>query len=370
MGQLACKQPDLYISRTSLIEPKTPTAKSLKDPFPVEILLKKHKKQARPDEASTAIQRTWRSLRARKRFALLLPTMPYDYLDFQELSETLGPKPVVNTVERKPMVVYSSGGFYSGYWKGGFRDRKGLMVWPDGAFYEGEWHLGRMSGTGHISLPEGVDFTGTWTKYKQQSRQGPHSDGYAWLWFQCKLREMKLLKPTDDDKMRAIDLLFSKFDRLKEENSSVLAKISEVLGHVRCQTVTLPDGTTYEGQVKKGLREGLGRLSNKRGILYEGMWKQDSRHGVGRAINHQDGSVFEGTFVEGFREGFGASHWPNTNKYTGMWQNDRMQGIGEFYWCSERTYRGEWAGGHQSGFGVLTDRFTRRVGSWSRGRLC
>lgn len=339
MGQLSCKQPEAFIARTSILAPKSIPPAYYEPPLLKRKLLL--------DDAAAVVQRAWRIIRARKRFSLVMPMTPYEYLNLDELAETLEAKPLAKVTERKPVYVYQSGAFYSGYWKGGFRERKGLIIWPDGAFYEGEWRLGRMAGEGNFALPEGLEFVGAWAKYKQHSRQGPHKDGYTWLWFQCKLREMKLLESSEESRQAHFNRLFVKFGELVGEIQNILGNVAKALTRIHSKVTVLSDGSTYEGQLKGRMRHGLGRLSNSKGLIYEGMWEHDSRHGIGRAFS-SDGGVYEGTFVHGLKEGFGTSTWPNSNRYIGMWLNGHMQGLGEFNWCSGRTYRGEWIGGHQA----------------------
>jgi len=42
-----------------------------------------------------------------------------------------------------------------------------------------------------------------------------------------------------------------------------------------------PDGSTYQGQYKRGLREGLGVLITKDGAVYSGNWSNDKKDGRG-----------------------------------------------------------------------------------------
>jgi hypothetical protein len=55
-----------------------------------------------------------------------------------------------------------------------------------------------------------------------------------------------------------------------------------------------PDESTYDGQVKNGLRHGVGTYINvKEGVEYKGEWINGMRHGKG-TLTYKNGSVYEG----------------------------------------------------------------------------
>jgi hypothetical protein len=57
------------------------------------------------------------------------------------------------------------------------------------------------------------------------------------------------------------------------------------------------DGT-YEGAMRKGQREGRGKLTGVTGHTYEGQWKSGAKHGEG-VMKYADGQEYSGTWRQG-----------------------------------------------------------------------
>ena len=57
-----------------------------------------------------------------------------------------------------------------------------------------------------------------------------------------------------------------------------------------------PNGSTYVGQYKYGVRHGEGKMIGSDGSVYEGQWSGDKRNGEGRFI-HSDGDCYIGEWV-------------------------------------------------------------------------
>ncbi|MYM67800.1 hypothetical protein GTP45_13275 [Pseudoduganella sp. FT55W] len=65
-----------------------------------------------------------------------------------------------------------------------------------------------------------------------------------------------------------------------------------------------PEGWQYEGQYKRGLRQGTGSILYKDGIRYDGEWKAGKREGRG-AVTYTLGGRYEGPWTNDEPGGFG-----------------------------------------------------------------
>lgn len=66
------------------------------------------------------------------------------------------------------------------------------------------------------------------------------------------------------------------------------------------ETVKLPDGSIYTGELKNGLFNGIGVQSWKSGATYEGEFKDGLYNGTGKLITCQ--YVYEGIFIDGMKD--------------------------------------------------------------------
>ena len=61
----------------------------------------------------------------------------------------------------------------------------------------------------------------------------------------------------------------------------------------------------YDGQVAKGVRQGLGQIVLPNGDIYKGNWKSDLRHGAGLCKFGETGAIFKGEWRDGKPNGNG-----------------------------------------------------------------
>ncbi|MFV8784034.1 C13 family peptidase [Microbulbifer sp. SA54] len=102
--------------------------------------------------------------------------------------------------------------------------------------------------------------------------------------------------------------------------------------------VTLPDGSTYTGEMEKGLFEGIGTLHWPDGRHYEGSFHRGMMSGKGR-LAFADGCTYEGAFARGELHGFGRYQCDDT-----YWEGQFEQGDlnrGTIFWQEFGTYEGE-----------------------------
>ncbi len=78
---------------------------------------------------------------------------------------------------------------------------------------------------------------------------------------------------------------------------------------------TFPSGAKYTGEILYGLRHGHGLYTSADGIMYEGDWYKGRKQGIGKLIKGD--MAYEGEFKDGLIEGVGKLYWNNGNLYEG-----------------------------------------------------
>jgi len=137
------------------------------------------------------------------------------------------------------------------------------------------------------------------------------------------------------------------------------------------KTLQYPDGSTFTGCLRNGLRHGPGVFRSHTEI-YEGEWQDDVQHGTGRQM-WNDGRFYEGEYVKGHFSGKGKMVWKTPKGdmcYEGEYLDDLKHGTGKFTWPDGRCYDGEWQRGKRHGRGAYTtSRGDYRIGYWSEDRF-
>lgn len=112
------------------------------------------------------------------------------------------------------------------------------------------------------------------------------------------------------------------------------------------------DKCAYEGEVKRGMRNGEGTLVFNNGVVYIGQWREGLREGYG-TLKYPDGQSYEGYWEKGKKQGFGVLRFASGNFYEGNFDNDLRNGQGTMHWIStSEKYTGDWKDGKPHGFGV------------------
>jgi hypothetical protein len=127
------------------------------------------------------------------------------------------------------------------------------------------------------------------------------------------------------------------------------------------QKLTLPDGSSYEGQVVDGNPHGKGIQVREDGYRYEGEWKDGVSHGKGDMYGPEEhhyhgdwkndvfdgfGIVinkhgrYEGGFVDGNPNGKGVHTWVTGQRYEGYYKNGKRQGQGKHTWPDGKSIEG------------------------------
>ncbi len=109
-------------------------------------------------------------------------------------------------------------------------------------------------------------------------------------------------------------------------------------------TVTLPNGDTYNGAWQGNLMHGMGEYNfSSTGEKYIGEFAKGKFSGQGR-FYYRNGYVYDGCFSNGKRDGNGTMTYPNGDRYEGNWIADKRIGYGKMYYADGRVFRGNFLG--------------------------
>ena len=114
-----------------------------------------------------------------------------------------------------------------------------------------------------------------------------------------------------------------------------------------------PNGRTYRGDFKDGLKSGEGTLNYNNGDFYTGQWAMDKPNGFGIFVSQTEGT-YTGTFVNGLRDGSGRMIYTNGDLYDGGWRRDLFHDKGSLI-CANGgmdRYDGRWENGKKCGKGI------------------
>eukprot|EP00824_Muranothrix_gubernata_P009735 TRINITY_DN22441_c0_g1_i1.p1 TRINITY_DN22441_c0_g1~~TRINITY_DN22441_c0_g1_i1.p1 ORF type:complete len:393 (+),score=76.77 TRINITY_DN22441_c0_g1_i1:41-1180(+) len=110
-------------------------------------------------------------------------------------------------------------------------------------------------------------------------------------------------------------------------------------------------GDTYEGDWKKGKRDGRGKMEYSDGEIYDGDWRDNKPHGNG-CHRYEDGSTYVGEWRRGVRHGHGV-YTSQSSRYDGDWKDDAMHGRGTYVYATGAVYEGDWRANKMEGRGVF-----------------
>ena len=91
------------------------------------------------------------------------------------------------------------------------------------------------------------------------------------------------------------------------------------------------EGTCYIGYWDNGRQYRKGKVFDKNNnLLYDGDYKKGVKEGIG-TYYYPTGERYEGNFINGLKDGKGIFYWKDGNKWEGNFKNDEMNGEGIFY---------------------------------------
>ena len=92
------------------------------------------------------------------------------------------------------------------------------------------------------------------------------------------------------------------------------------------------------------MKQILGKVFDKNNkLVFEGEYKKGVRNGKG-VYNYEGGENYDGMFVNGLREGKGVFTWKDGLKWEGLFKNDELNGEGVFHNGNE-TFKGTFKDG-------------------------
>jgi hypothetical protein len=86
-------------------------------------------------------------------------------------------------------------------------------------------------------------------------------------------------------------------------------------------------------------------------IIYEGEFKKGKRNGKGKLI-FDDENIYEGSFNNDNFDGDGCFKWKDGREYKGQWKDNNMNGKGIFKWDTNNWYEGDYKNNRREGYGV------------------
>ena len=115
----------------------------------------------------------------------------------------------------------------------------------------------------------------------------------------------------------------------------------EPASKAKIERIEYASGNVYEGEMKDGLRNGVGTFRWSNGDVYIGEYVNDVRQGKGKFL-YASGNVYEGDFFNGNFHGYGVFRWADGDVYEGEWKNDERHGNGKYIYADGSYYTGVW----------------------------
>ena len=118
------------------------------------------------------------------------------------------------------------------------------------------------------------------------------------------------------------------------------------------EIIKYKNGDNYNGDVKRGEKNGKGIMKYKFGTVYDGDWRDDKRNGRGK-LSFPCGQVYEGEWKDDKRNGRGKYTFPCGHVYEGEWKDDKKNGRGKLTYPDGRFYEGEYKDDKRNGTGTI-----------------
>ena len=192
----------------------------------------------------------------------------------------------ITALEGEGTLSFSDGDSFTGGFDDGKRNGSGKYSWKSGDKYDGGWENDTMTGSGTYTFSNGNKMQGTFS-------------GNSFI---------------------------SGTYEAKNSFGSYVFKIAD--GTPTSATITLSDGTKYEGGMKDGSLSGSAQ------------------------ITYSNGDTYSGTVSNGQKSGSGLYKWKNGASYDGSWKNDKMDGRGTYRYPTGQTgfqLVGDFVGGLPNG---------------------
>ena len=120
----------------------------------------------------------------------------------------------------------------------------------------------------------------------------------------------------------------------------------------------------YKGEMVDGVKQGFGKyVSPVDGSTYEGEWAKDMKNGKG-TFTEAGGARYVGQWKNDKKSGKGTYRTPDGTTYTGDWKNDGQTGQGTLTTSDGSRYTGGFLNGKKNGKGVLREKGKVYDGYW------
>ena len=137
------------------------------------------------------------------------------------------------------------------------------------------------------------------------------------------INELQKLKPLDNEKLDLVEI--------EKDNNIYIGEADYIIRNGRGGMIFGDEGTYYVGYWDNGRQYKRGKVFDKKNnLLYDGEYKKGYKEGNG-IYYYPSGEKYEGKFMNGVKEGKGIFYWKNGNKWEGHFKNDEMNGEGIFY---------------------------------------
>ena len=113
-------------------------------------------------------------------------------------------------------------------------------------------------------------------------------------------------------------------------------------------TLTLADGSKYEGEFRDDKRTGRGSLTFQDGAKYVGEFRDGKFNGRG-TYTFPSGTVYVGEFKDDNFNGLGTLTYADGSKYVGEFRDDKRHGGGSSYSVDGKETTGFWSDGEYIG---------------------
>lgn len=126
-------------------------------------------------------------------------------------------------------------------------------------------------------------------------------------------------------------------------------KLPQCIGNLsdwnNCRGALSKNLTSYVGEFKNSLPDGLGTFTYSDGATYHGYFKAGKEHGFGTFRCWQHGSEYVGEFKNGKKDGQGTYTYPDGVIYSGQWKFGKRHGSGKLTYLDGKITEGKFLDG-------------------------
>ena len=135
--------------------------------------------------------------------------------------------------------------------------------------------------------------------------------------------ELEQLPPLDNEQLDLIEI--------HKDKNIYIGEADYIIRNGRGAMIFGEEGSYFVGYWDNGRQYKKGKVFDINNILiYEGEYKKGVKDGNG-VYYYPNGEKYEGKFSNGIREGKGIFYWKDGNRWEGYFKNDEMNGEGIFY---------------------------------------